>query len=267
MINNIYDCITFFRENFITNIRLEVLKNVVDYFVVCESIYDHKGKKKQLNFNLKNKKLKKKLIYVVQDHPFPSNLDPWGRQAYQREYIFNGLRGADDNDYIMYSDPDEIPDPRSIVELNLKKKYAIFLQKHFVYKFNIVNNYDSPWAGTRVTRMKHLKSFDYMRQKVLLKNLKKWWRPDKEKSVQLVRNGGWHFNNLFSAKELSIKLKTFAHEEFATDRYSNVDIIKEKMNKKIDLFNRGQTFEKVDLDNSFPEYIFKNKKKFKKFID
>ena len=86
-------------------------------------------------------------------------------QHYQKEYIFNGLRGADENDYIMYSDLDEIPDPRLIVKLNLKKKYAIFLHKHFVYKFNIVNNYDSPWAGTRVTRMKDLKSFDYMRKK------------------------------------------------------------------------------------------------------
>jgi beta-1,4-mannosyl-glycoprotein beta-1,4-N-acetylglucosaminyltransferase len=265
--NKIYDCITFFRENFITNIRFEVLKNVVDYFVVCESIYDHKKNKKKLNFKLLNAIFKKKLIYIVLDHQFPSNLDIWGRQAYQREYIFKGLTGANQDDYIMYSDPDEIPNPRSIVELDLKKKFGIFLQKHFVYKFNILNNYDSPWAGTRVTRMKDLKSFDYMRHKVLLKNLKKWWRPDKEKSVELIDNGGWHFNNLFSAKELSIKLKTFAHEEFAADKYSSIDIIKKKIEKKKDLFNRGQTFEKVDLDNSFPEYIFKNQKKFKKFID
>ena len=265
--NKIYDCITFFRENFITNIRFEVLKDVVDYFVVCESAYDHKRNKKNLNFKLQNIALKKKLIYIVLDHPFPSNLDIWGRQAYQREYIFKGLAGANQENYIMYSDPDEIPNPRSIMELNLKKKFGIFLQKHFVYKFNIANNYDSPWAGTRVSRMKNLTSFDYMRQKVLLKNLKKWWRPDKEKSVELIDNGGWHFNNLFSAEELSIKLKTFAHEEFATDEYSNVGIIQEKIKKKKDLFNRGQIFKKVDLDNSFPEYIFKNQKKFNKFID
>ena len=47
-----------------------------------------------------------------------------------------------------------------------------------------------------------------MRQKILIKNLRKWWRPDKEKSIQIVNNGGWHFNNLFSPKEISIKLKT-----------------------------------------------------------
>lgn len=267
MINNIYDCITFFRENFITNVRFEVLKNVVDYFVVCESIYDHKGNKKKLNFSLKNKKLKKKLIYVVLDYPFPSNLDPWGRQAYQREYIFNGLRGADDNDYIMYSDPDEIPNPQLIKNLNIKKKFGIFLQKHFVYKFNIANNYDTPWAGTRISKLKNLKSFDYMRQKVLVKNLKKWWRPDKQKNVELINDGGWHFNNLFSAKEMSIKLKTFAHSEFSGKKYSDIDIIKKKIKEKKDLFNRGQVFNKVNIDNTFPQYIRNNQYKLKKFIE
>ena len=58
----LFDCITFFRENFITNIRMEIIGNEVDFFVICESKYDHKGKKKDLNFKLKNKKFKKKNI-------------------------------------------------------------------------------------------------------------------------------------------------------------------------------------------------------------
>ena len=58
----LFDCITFFRENFITNIRMEIIGNHVDFFVICESKYDHKGKKKDLNFTLKNKKFKKKII-------------------------------------------------------------------------------------------------------------------------------------------------------------------------------------------------------------
>ena len=67
----LFDCITFFRENFITNIRLEIIGNEVDFFVICESKYDHKGKKKNLNFRLQNKKFKKK-----------NNL-PGNRQAFQ----------------------------------------------------------------------------------------------------------------------------------------------------------------------------------------
>ena len=54
----IFDCITFFRENFITNLRFEILNEAVDYFVVCESKYDHKNNKKSLNFRLLNEKFK-----------------------------------------------------------------------------------------------------------------------------------------------------------------------------------------------------------------
>ena len=48
----LFDCITFFRENFITNIRMEIIGNHVDFFVICESKYDHKGKKKNLKKKL-----------------------------------------------------------------------------------------------------------------------------------------------------------------------------------------------------------------------
>ena len=263
----IFDCITFFRENFITNIRFEILKNVVDYFVICESLYDHRGNKKTLNFKLSNSKFKDKIIYVVLDQPFPSKLGTWKRQAYQREFIFNGLKKAHQEDYVMFSDPDEIPNPNILKNFNLSKKYGIFLQKHFVYKFNIFNHYATPWEGSRICKLKNLKSIDYMRQKIIKKNLRKWWRPDKEKSVELIENGGWHFNNLFSAEELSIKLKTFAHTEFSSEKFSDIDVIKKKIDIKTDLFNRSEFYKKVDLDETFPQYILENKVYFQNFIE
>ena len=61
----LFDCITFFRENFITNIRMEIIGNEVDFFVICESKYDHKGKKKDLNFKLKNKKFIKSVVSLL----------------------------------------------------------------------------------------------------------------------------------------------------------------------------------------------------------
>ena len=198
---------------------------------------------------------------------FPITMSPWQRQAYQRDFMLSNIQKiALPNDYILFSDPDEIPNPKVLKNFNLKKKYAIFLQNHFVYKFNILNQYDTPWAGTRVCLLKNLKSIDYMRQKVLLKNIKKWWRPDKEKSIQIVKNGGWHFNNLFSPKELSIKLKTFAHQEFSGNNFSNPKIIKKKIDNLEDLFERKQKFIKVSLNKNYPEFILKNKKKLKKFI-
>ena len=70
----------------------------------------------------------------------------------------------------MFSDPDEIPNPITLRNLNLKKKFGIFLQNMYCYKFNIFNQYESPWEGTRVVK-RNLKSIDYM-SKNCLKKLK-----------------------------------------------------------------------------------------------
>ena len=264
----LFDCITFFRENFITNIRFEILNNYVDYFVICESIYDHNGNKKNLNFKLDNKNIEKKIIYVTLDFPFPKNVDNgWKRQAFQRDFILKKLKNIDKEDYIMFSDPDEIPNPKILVNFQLKKKYGIFMQKHYVYKFNLYNNYDSPWEGTRICKFGNLTSIDYLRQKVLSKNLKKWWRPDKEKNIELINNGGWHFKDIFTPEELSIKLKTFAHKEFEPDKFSSVEIIKEQISLKRDLYNKNQIFSKVELNDEFPEYILNNRDKFNEFLE
>ena len=213
----IFDCITFFRENFITNIRFEILKDCVDYFFICESMYDHKGNKKKLNFKLLNKNFKNKVIYVVKKDKFSKLNTPWQNQATQREYL--------------------------------------------------INSYESPWEGTRVCLKKNLKSIDFMRQKVLKKNLKySFFRVDKERSIQIIDNGGWHFNNLMSVAEISKKLKTFAHSEFSDEKFSSIKVIKKKIKNKEDLFERGYLYAKIKIDNSFPEYILKNKSNLKKFI-
>ena len=263
----IFDCITFFRENFITNLRFEILNEAVDYFVVCESKYDHKNNKKSLNFRLLNEKFKSKVIYLVIEDKFIST-DPWKNQAKQREFLFEGLKIANKDDLIMFSDPDEIPRPESLINFKISSKYGIFLQDCFCYKFNIFNKYETPWEGTRICKFKDLKSFDYMRQNIKAKNLKKaLWKFYVEKDICLIQNGGWHFNSLMDAKEISLKLKTFAHENFAGDEYSNIDVIKKNILEKKDLFKRNNLYETIKLDKSFPKYIIENKIKLNEWID
>ena len=111
--NKIYDCITFFQENFITNIRFEILDKCVDFFIVCESIYDHRGKKKDINFKLNNSNFNSKVRHVILRDPFPEKLNLWERQAFQREYIFKGIEDSDDEDYIMFSDPEKSLDQKN----------------------------------------------------------------------------------------------------------------------------------------------------------
>lgn len=263
----IYDCITFFQENLVTNLRFEILKEVVDKFIVCESLYDHKGNKKKINFCLDNKDLSNKVSHLILNHPFPEKIiSPWDRQAYQREYIFKGIEDANDEDYVMFSDPDEIPNPLILKNLNLNKKYGIFLQKCFNFKINLLNINETPWEGTRIVKKKFLKSFNFMRQKILKKNIKKWWNLNLEKSIQIFEDGGWHFNNLLTIDQISLKLKTFAHSEYNKEEFTSIENIKEKIKNKKDLFNRGNILQKIPLDSNFPEAILNNKKFYKDFI-
>ena len=264
----IFDCITFFEENRHADLRFNILNDCVDYFVVCEGLFDHKGNKKKINFNLNNyPKFKKKIIHIICPK-FPKKINPWERQAYQRDYILKNIEIAKDNDLILFSDPDEIPNPKKIKNLILKKKYLIFLQNLYYYKINLQDiNLGNNWEGTRGCLKKNLHSINYMRQKVLKKNLKyKFWRIDKEKNIQIINDGGWHFSYLLTPSEIQRKIKTFAHTEYNKKKFTNLKIIKNKIKKGLDLFNRNIFFMKKKLDQTFPEYILKNKKKFYKWI-
>ena len=265
--SRVVDCVTFFDNNFMFQLRYKILEKYVDYFIVCESKYDHTGKKKNKKFIFKKSFKKDKIKYFYLKKPFPKKNNRWQNQAFQREYLLKCTEFLLPNDYIFFSDPDEIVNPKFLMNFSLKKKYGIFLHKCFNYKFNLFNPNETPWEGTRVAKKKDLKSIDFLRQKVLIKNLEySFFRFDKEKNIEVFKNAGWHFNNIMSPKNISIKLKTFAHIEFSSKKFTSLRIIKDKIKNKVDLFNRGYKYQKVKLDNNFPKYIVKNKQKFKKFI-
>ena len=126
------------------NLRFNILKNHVDFLVICESEYDHKNKRKKLNIHsnlLNNEKIK----YFVLKKPFPNELDIWKNQAIQREFLLDNLDFINDEDFVFFSDPDEIPNPSLLINFELKKRYGIFMQKFFNFKFNLFNKYESPW--------------------------------------------------------------------------------------------------------------------------
>ena len=263
----IFDCITFFDENFLTNLRFEILNDVVDYFIVCESKFDHKGKSKPINFSLLNKKFQNKVRHLIIEEQFPDIQNHWFAEKYQREKIFDALKDASAEDYIMYSDSDEIPNPKIFKDFKLKKKFGIFLQSFYVYKINVFNKHETPWEGTRICKKKFLKSFSFLRKKILKKNIKKpFWKFGIEKNVELVENGGWHFNNLYSLELIKKKIETFPHSEYNIEEYTNIENIKKRVDNLEDLFDRGYKFHKVDVDNTFPEYISKNLHFFKDYI-
>ena len=265
--NKIIDCITFFDNNFMFELRYNILVDKVDYFIVCESKYDHAGNEKKRNFIWKDYYNPDKIKYFFNNKPFPKNTSRWENQAIQREYLIDYIDFAQNDDYIFFSDPDEIIKPELLNNFFLDKKYGIFLLDCFNFKFNLFNPYETPWEGTRVCRKKNLDSINFMRQKIKSKNLNyKFFRIDKEKNIELFKKAGWHFNNIMAPEEISLKLKTFAHSEFSDEKYSSTEVIKKKINQREDLFKRGHKYEVVKLDYNFPKYILDNLKKFNEFI-
>ena len=265
--HKLLDCITFFDNNFMFQIRYNVLVDYVDYFVICESLFDHKGKAKKQNFIWKDEYSKDKIKYFLLDKPFPKGSNPWENQAIQREFLLSCTDFADEEDYVFFSDPDEIVRPELLINFELKNKYGIFMMDCFNYKFNLFNPHESPWEGTRVAKKKNLKSIDFLRQKIKSKNLKySFFRFDKEKNIKIFDKGGWHFNNILSPKEISIKLKTFAHSEFSSEKFASEETINAKILDHTDLFERGHKYKKVEINKSYPDYIIRYIDKFNDWI-
>ena len=225
----IFDCTTFYQSNVLFELRFHTLKNIVDHFVICESNLTHSRKRKKFLFNYKKwKKYKDKIIYIKLTD-IPKNLNDHALLQFQAEQINRGLVNASDNDLIIYSDEDEIVNPKILKTFLYNKfKYGIFLQNSYNYKFNIQNKTEGHgnWPGSRICQKKNLISFTKLKL-LKIKNLKyPFWRFDKEKSIQLINDGGWHFTYLMSPKLIHKKIKNSAHSELNKSKYFNINNIK-----------------------------------------
>ena len=277
----IFDCFMYHNEDLMLDIRLNTLSKYVDQFVLVESMYDHQGNKKKLNFSYDNfESYKDRITYLVIEK-FPDNMSSWDRENYQRNYIMNGLEKADLDDYVLISDVDEIPD---LTKFKLIKnfKYSVFKQKMYYYKFNLLyENFE--WIGSKACRKKSFISPQWLRD---TKNKKyPFWRLDtffnknKYTNVTLINNGGWHFTQIKSSADIFSKLNTFAHhEDFKGSGLNQNDINKAVKEKKI-LYDHSadkdmhdhkwigkKTLKSVKVD-TLPKYIIDNQNKFKDWID
>ena len=263
----IYDCITYFEEEFLFELRLKILNNYVDYFVVCESIYGHNGIKKKKLFNLnKFPEYKDKIIHLTIDK-FPKDISRWERQDFQRNYLSKGIDGAKNDDYILFSDSDEIPNPSKFEELKLNKKFFLFEQKHFCYNFNTINSSEYYWEGTRACKKKYLKSFNWIRTKIKKKNLNyPFWRFDKEKNIKLIEDGGWHFSYFLTPAEIANKINSSPHDEFINEENLNVEIIKKRIELFKDPLGRNKKYERIKNLKILPNEVIQNQDLYKNWF-
>ena len=265
----IFDCFQYFNEEHIADLRFNILNEDVDFFVIVESTVNHQGQSRKLHFDKnKYKKFQKKIIYIeVDDTPESIKKPHTGGESlveqHQRNSIMKGLKRSQDNDLIILSDVDEIP---NLKKLNIfdKNKYAVFSQKMFMYKLNLLNLNENNWHGSKICLRKNFKSPQWLRNLKFKKY--PFWRIDKRKNLQIIDGGGWHFAYLQDVKNISQKIKSFAHGEFNKEEIVNEKNIELRINRGEDVLGRGYKIKKIEIDSSYPGYIVKNKDKLKNWI-
>ena len=294
----IFDCFMFFDEEQILDLRLNILNERVDFFVIVESIYNHRGEKRKLIFD-KNKfsKFKNKIIYIIHDE-IPKQVETVNqndseseknrkyimnavyRENSQRNYISQGIKEAEKNDIILISDVDEIPKFENINIREITNKIIMFKQYMFHYKYNLVLP-NFKWTGTKAVRKKNLISPQWLRntkdRNYPIYRIDTFFSKKKYNNIKIIEDGGWHFSNIKTPKMLNHKFRSYLHHiEFDKAKINENDIQK-LINNKQAVYNltvdqrgskvgNGAILENFD-NKKLPLYIQNNIEKYKDWLN
>ncbi|MDC3125851.1 hypothetical protein OA418_03340 [Candidatus Pelagibacter sp.] len=294
----IFDCFMYFDEEIVLDLRLNMLSPVVDYFVIVESKFTHKGDKRDLKFDIdKFTEFKDKIIYLVFDQE-PNDIERLNdddvedeksrklilnaarRENGQRNFIANGLMKANDDDLVLISDVDEIPNLEQVDLINIKNKIILFKQDMFYYKLNLMLP-DLIWSGTKACKKKYLKSPQWLRnvkdKKYPFYRFDTFFSDKKYINIKFVNDGGWHFSNIKTPAEIEHKLKSYLHHrEFDINPISVEEIeniIKDKqaiydlkVDKTVNKIGNGSKLIDYPLVK-LPKYLKNNIEKYKNWLN
>jgi len=262
----IIDCFMFFNEFDILEKRLKYLNDIVDKFVLVETDRTFNGELKEFNYEenqFKYKEYADKIIHLaystkVENIDFtkkPEGLDfntpQWKLENLQRNHLIKALEKFDDDDIVIISDVDEIPDKSAIefAKNNLSKEKFAFAFTQMMFYYNLKTKQVNDWNGSVITI------------NGAVKQLNPQWFRDNRNNLSRITNGGWHLSYFNTPEMIQYKIKNFAHQEYNHDKYTNLFSIQKQINLGEDLFYRKDNpFEKFDpsnLDKDFLE-IFKN---------
>ena len=279
----IYDCFNFFNELDILEIRLNTLYDYVDYFVIVESSVTHSGEEKPFYFEDNKERYSKfldKIIHFkIKDTPtdfinLPKTNDTelervfgfiraqtnrfnrrsqpdYGRDFFQKDSVRRPLVNCSDNDIILVSDLDEIPNPElieNLSNLDLSKIYSLN-QITYYYYINVLKQRD--WYGTKILTYGRLKELS-------LNEI----RGDVSLSSKLP-NGGWHFSFMGGKKMVEKKITSYSARDLASNRV--LTSLEDNIENLIDPFFRSK-LEMVSVDDTYPKYLLKNLDKYQHLI-
>jgi beta-1,4-mannosyl-glycoprotein beta-1,4-N-acetylglucosaminyltransferase len=243
------DCFTFYNEINMLTYRLNVLNDIVEYFILVEANQTHVGNPKPLFYN-ENKhlfeKFNDKIIHIVVDLPFDNNKinilnnEQWLNEKFQRNSISQGIdilknrNLLDDDDYIIISDLDEIPDPKTLLQMkNKTTNYEMNVLEQDCYYYNLNSKRYDYWNFSRFISYKKYKDLGKSCDDIRFLN----------NNVTLIKNGGWHLSYFGDAAFIKNKLENFAHQEFNSNTFTDIKKINEKINNGLDLFNRDENID------------------------
>ncbi len=295
IIMNFIDCFMYFDEDMILDIRLNILDKYVSHFVICEANFNHNGTKRELRFNINNfSKFRDKIIYIPLDNQ-PSNLKKIDtkdsllvknskildnallRENFQRNFLQNKIKDFSEEDLIIVSDLDEIP---NLERFKYNSKITFFEQKMYYYKLNLVHP-NFKWYGSKICKKKHLLNPQWLRnikaKKYPLWRLDILFSKTKYNDLCFIKDGGWHFTNIKSPEKIDFKMKNFLHHlEYEESGISVEDVRKIVNEKKVFYDHSADKKQKKwsastqlirEDDILLPEYIKLNKDKFKIWLD
>ena len=290
----IFDCTTYFNEPLVMDVRFNILNEHVTKFIIVESTYSHSGAKKKINFD-KNlyPQFKDKIEHIIVEKEPENILDTDNadidinkrtnsilRISLQRNEALKACKEASEEDYIFYSDNDEIPNLDNFDKSKVNNEIIIFKQKLFYYKFNLFcDRYE--WFGTKGCKKKKFIDFHWLRN---IKNksypiyrLDTFFSDTKYNNVKIINDGGWHFTQIKKAAQIFEKFNN--DEEHHQNKVAGIklndieDYVKRKViiydhKAKSSSFKFKNEIKLITLDIKFmPDYIQKNIIKYKDWLD
>jgi beta-1,4-mannosyl-glycoprotein beta-1,4-N-acetylglucosaminyltransferase len=263
----IFDCFTYYNEELLLGLRLETLHKAVDKFVIAEATHTHTGKPKPLFFNpTRFAKFSSKITHLVVDD-MPLHLgNPMANENHQRNALLRGLSEAAQDDWVIISDVDEIPNPTTIKRYRPWNLYGTLVQRFYSYFLNNLavrpSDLMTPrwWIRAKITTMAHLTQFFRTPQNLrlyksdpgiagLLKYLQR------KMLHQQLRDGGWHFSWLMTPEQMINKIESVYETQFDRPEIKSVDAIRTAIQAGQDILKKGERFRLVELDSSFPPYL------------
>jgi beta-1,4-mannosyl-glycoprotein beta-1,4-N-acetylglucosaminyltransferase len=258
----IVNVVPFFNELDLLRLHLEEMAPWVHRFVITEAVQTFTGNAKSLIFE-ENRSLfadfEDKIVHVP-IRAVPAHLtSPWSREFYQRDMAIagaSGLCGAED--YILETDVDEIIDGRALE--GFEADYAILdlrLAKYFL-------NY-CPGPGHRERSTPKATIFKAELRERYGISYGRFNLARRTHDAYLINNAGWHFTSVFDAEGISLKVKSYAHQEVGKAIYRSTPYF-ESLRERLKAGELDPGWERVALDDSFPQALLNNLDAFSEVI-